>query len=628
MTEDKNKLLEDSLFFLTHINDAIPLLSLKNKEKAVVLRDKWKQQYDLLEQECVKAKQKQSEISINEIEVLSPSKPVQKPTLLEDPFPRLKERFRELSANIRIGLECIEERAHDYKKTNKHKKLIDRFKSASDQVYAAVYYLKNFLNIKSDLTMTVLLEKIIEQVETEAEENQTCLDIDLLKKEIARCLEPLQWMVDKVKELKDKLTELKQEKEALILRKKDENFSFSTIKKMAKIVRKYEVLKDQFSFLNHLTQILSMDDRLESASIEMKLLYALLDDLDAFKDTYYALDKHRHLLCNVADFKEIRVEKASESATKQDEPVEEKQPISLEESDAEIESSYETPVCHEANKSLDEAFENWKNQVGIEINQVINAITIASDALLDRLYPLFVRILQHYQQKIAAKQSECLEKPSTQASVSYCQDACVEIERWINYMHCRLYYFSSGYQTGRVAVEGNNRQYLFFQNNDGAKDSVESVNMADYLVVAMKVNHIQQQIAVEEKRQFNHSQSFIKPLCQSDNVYAEGFAGLDNRVFEASEQMFKVSQLKRHLALEKAKKQTVFEQLAKKIDYQALKNFIKRVDPSTSFEFVSTPMVVYAPVLTSANFYQRPMVSVVDSGYSSHADSSNRSTPP
>ena len=632
--EDKNKLFEDGFLFFNQINDTVPLLCFLSVEKRKAideLQEKWKDQCELLEKECINDKQAPSKNPINEIEALPFSEPLQKPSLLAELFPDLKARLRELSANILVSLVCIEERAHDYKKTTKNNKLIDRFKSASGQVYATVWSLKKFLNIEFDVTMTALLPKIIVRIETDYEENQSCLGVNLLKNDIARCSESIQSMVDKVKELKDKLIELKQEKEVLMLGKTDENFSFTTIKKMAKIVGRYEQLKDQFLFLYNLMRIVSVDDQLKRKGLEVTALYELFDDLATFKKTYRTLEKHRHLLDNVADSRETLVEKAMESATKQDDSIEEQPQLTPKESALDVELSYETSACYEVHQPLNHGFEHWKNQVEVEINQVTRAIMNASDELLDRLYPLFVRILQHYQQKIEAKQSECLEGSSCIAQAKlYCELTCFEIGRWLSYMDCRLYYFSSVYPLANVAAEGNNRPYLFFQNNYGAMDSVDSANMADYLVATMNESDIEKQIAVEEERLFNHSQSFIKPLCQNDSLYADGFAGLDKRVFEASEQMFKVSQLKTRLEFEKEKKQAVFEQLAKKMDKQSLKSFIKRVDPRANFEFVSTPVVVYVPVVTSAGLYQLPSTSssVVDSGYSSHAYSFGGTPPP
>ena len=399
---------------------------------------------------------------------------------------------------------------------------------------------------------------------------------------------------------------------------------------MAKIVESYKHLKDQFLFLYDLMRIVSVDDQLQRECLELNSFYELLDDLDAFKETYRTLDKHRYLLCNVADDRETVVRKAQESATKQDDPIEEKQPISREENALETELSHETSADHDINQPLHDGFENWKNQLEVDVNQVTSAIMNASDELLVRLHPLFVRILKCYQQKIVVKQSEYLEELSCiEMAKLYGEQAFFKIGQWFNYMDCRLYYFSCGYPVGSGVVEANNRPYLFFKNND----DVASANMADYLVATMHVSDLEKKIAAEEKRLFNHSQSFIKPLCQNDSVYADGFAGLDKRVFEASEQMFKISQLKRRLGFEKEKKQAVFEQLAKKMDEQSLKSFVSRVDPQANFAFVSTPGVVYLPVGTSASFYQLPppspsSVSVADSGYSSHAHSVGGAPPP
>ncbi|WP_218813465.1 hypothetical protein [Rickettsiella endosymbiont of Dermanyssus gallinae] len=625
MIDDKNKLFEDSFLFFNQINDTIPLLCFLSVEKINVihkLQEKWKNNCDVLEKERINDKQASSKNPNPEMGVLPFSEPIQKPILLAEYLPGLKSRLQELGANTLIALACIEERVHDYKKTNKNNKLIDRFKSASGQVYAAVWYLKKFLNIESEITMTALLTKIIERVETEDEKDQSGLDIDLLKNDIARCSESVQLMLDKVKELKDKLIKLQQEKEVLMLGRTDEKFSFSTIKKMAKIVESYKKLKDQFWFLYDFMRILSVNDQLQRENLELTSFYELHDDLNVFEKTYRTLDNHRHLLCHIAYSAEIVTEKVLESAIKQDEPVaEEKQQKNPEENTLEIELLHETSVCHDVKQLLNEGFEDWRNQVGIEVAQVTSAIMNASDELLERLYPLFVRILQHYQQKIEAKQSECLEKLLCVEKVQlYCEQTYFEISRWLNYMDCRLYYFSNACTAGSATAEGNNRQYLFFQTNYGAKDSVDKVNMADYLVAAMNMNDIEKQIAAEEKKLFNHSQSFIKPLCQNDSVYADGFEGLDKRIFEASEQMFKVSQLKIRLGFEKEKKQIVFEQLAKKMDEQSLKSFIKRVDSRVSVEFAATSMITYLSAVTSA-FYLLPiaLVPVVDSDYSSHA---------
>ncbi|WP_218813461.1 DUF2179 domain-containing protein [Rickettsiella endosymbiont of Dermanyssus gallinae] len=205
-------------------------------------------------------------------------------------------------------------------------------------------------------------------------------------------------------------------------------------------------------------------------------------------------------------------------------------------------------------------------------------------------------------------------------SLGYCSEIRFKAYYYLDYILCRCHNFNYHQPLGPMA-QACNASPLLLQNNYDVADDADKAELADYLIVAMNINSIEQQILFEEERLFNHSQSFIKPLCQNDSVYTDSFTGLDKRVSEANEQIFKVSQLKIRLGFEKEKRQIVFVQLAKKMDKQSLKRFIKRVDPRANFEFVSSSTVVYLPVITSANFYQLPSASVVDSGYSSHAHS-------
>lgn len=300
---NKKKLYDEYFLLFYQIADTSPFfafLSVEQRKQIDSFQEICKKNCVLFEKQHIKIKPiKKNKNSIQKIPKPQISESVQKPILLDKILPELIAQLTKLKINIFKSLDYIEELADAYKSMHKLKILIDRFKSALGQIYAAKFFLKKFLHIESDVSLAVLCEKLIQHVEMHDKKNQNGLKINLLKKEIAPCLESVAGISAKIKEFEEKLIALKQKKEVLMLGGKDKCLLLSALKEIAQDLKIYEFIKEQLAFLCNLMRILSLED-LSNQNFPVEYAMELEDFTEEFKKLKKDFQlKHSIIICTI-----------------------------------------------------------------------------------------------------------------------------------------------------------------------------------------------------------------------------------------------------------------------------------------------------------------------------------------